>query len=107
VEGVKNFATCYNKRMLFQLNLIIHGRVQGVFFREFGCEEARRLGLVGTIQNNSDDTVSAVAQGDKSQLEKFKEWCQKGPKLASVERVEEQWQEVEKLSFDRFFCAFH
>ena len=88
--------------MLYQLTLTIHGRVQGVFFRESACAEARRLGLVGKVENNADGTVGIVAQGYKDTLEQFKMWCHKGPKLAQVEKVEEEWKEIEKLSFIGF-----
>ena len=88
--------------MLYQLTLIIHGRVQGVFFRELACEEARRLKLVGKVENVPDGTVSVIIEGDKAKLEEFSTWCHKGPQLARVEKVEEEWKKIEKLSFDSF-----
>ncbi len=88
--------------MLYQLTLTIHGRVQGVFFRESTCAEARQLGLVGSVENNAGGTVSVVAEGPKEKLEQLKKFCQAGPPYAKVERVEEEWREIKKLGFVGF-----
>ncbi|WP_152981426.1 acylphosphatase [Hymenobacter sp. AT01-02] len=43
--------------------LQVHGRVQGVFYRQSTQQEASRLGLTGTVRNNEDGTVSIEAEG--------------------------------------------
>lgn len=68
----------------------IHGRVQGVFFRQSTKQEADRLGLHGYTQNNPDDTVTIEAEGPAEALAALEAWCQHGPPLARVERVEAQ-----------------
>ncbi len=68
--------------------LTIHGRVQGVFFRHHTREKALELGLVGFVKNQSDGTVYAEAEGEISAVEKWVEWCRKGPAAARVDRVE-------------------
>lgn len=88
--------------MLYQLTLTIHGRVQGVFFRELACEEARCLGLVGSVKNNPNGTVGVVAQGEKVKLEEFKICCRKGSEMARVEKIEEEWKEINSVSFSDF-----
>ncbi|RTQ50713.1 acylphosphatase [Hymenobacter gummosus] len=66
----------------------IHGRVQGVFFRQSTQQEARRLGLHGYAQNNPDDTVTIEAEGTAEALAALESWCQHGPPQARVDRVE-------------------
>lgn len=68
-----------------------HGRVQGVFFRQNTVAQARRLGLVGTVENDPDGTVFVVAEGDRAALETLLDWLHHGPEQASVERVEAAW----------------
>ncbi|GAB3831827.1 acylphosphatase [Hymenobacter jeollabukensis] len=66
----------------------IHGRVQGVFFRQSAKEQADRLGLHGYARNNPDDTVSIEAEGPTEALAALEAWCRQGPPRARVERVE-------------------
>jgi acylphosphatase len=68
-------------------NLIIRGKVQGVFFRATAKEEATKLKLKGWIRNNFDHTVEAIVTGDDSDVQAFIQWCTKGPPNASVEEV--------------------
>lgn len=68
--------------------LRIHGKVQGVFFRESSRAEAVRLGLSGWVRNRSDGTVEAVVEGEPAPLEDFIRWCHRGPPSARVSNVE-------------------
>ncbi len=68
--------------------LRIHGKVQGVYFRESARAEAARLGLTGWVRNRDDGTVEAVAEGDPGALEYFVRWCQRGPPTAQVKHLE-------------------
>ncbi len=70
------------------LRLVIHGRVQGVFFRDAMRREAKRLAVNGWVRNHFDGTVEAVAQGDSAAVEAIVRWAQRGPELALVERVD-------------------
>ncbi|UOQ55074.1 acylphosphatase [Hymenobacter cellulosivorans] len=70
--------------------LLIHGRVQGVFFRQSTRAEAQRLGLTGYARNNADGTVTIEAEGSTAALDELETWCHKGPPAARVERVEVQ-----------------
>ncbi|HAZ28966.1 MAG TPA: acylphosphatase [Candidatus Magasanikbacteria bacterium] len=88
--------------MLYRITLRIHGIVQGVFFRDSTRDYARGLGLVGFVKNCSDGTVEAVAEGPKDALENLRDWCKKGPELAAVVRVEEQWKNIDEKSVDTF-----
>ena len=66
----------------------IHGRVQGVFFRQSSREEARRLGLTGYARNNADHTVTIEAEGPAAALDALEAWCRQGPEMARVDRVD-------------------
>lgn len=73
-----------------RLHLLIHGRVQGVYFRSDARDRARALGLTGWVRNRLDgDTVEIVAEGPAEKLEIFRDWCRQGPPGAYVRRVEE------------------
>ena len=70
------------------LQLIIRGKVQGVFFRKCTHEEAFRLGLSGTVENLNDGSVQVHVQGDVVQVEKLLQWCRTGPPRAVVSSLE-------------------
>ena len=79
-------------------HLVIHGRVQGVFYRGWAVETARMLGLAGWVRNRRDGTVEALAQGDESAVERFIALAREGPSAASVERIDVSEQEPAPLS---------
>ncbi|MBN8770197.1 MAG: acylphosphatase [Thiobacillus sp.] len=68
--------------------LRIHGRVQGVWFRESMRMEAERLNVAGWVRNTPDGAVEAVIQGPASAVEALIEWAHAGPPLARVDRLE-------------------
>ena len=74
----------------YTIRLIIHGRVQGVFFRASARDEALRLGLEGWVRNLPDGTVEILAAGSRPDVIRFEKWCGQGPAGARVDRVERQ-----------------
>ncbi len=74
--------------------LKIHGKVQGVFFRDTSRAEAQKLNLSGWVRNTSDGTLEIVAEGEDVNLKKFVEWCKYGPDHAEVENVNVWWHDV-------------
>ena len=72
---------------------IVHGRVQGVFFRAFVEEHAQRLDLVGYVRNLPSDAVEVVAEGEREQVNKLVGRLKTGPPTAIVDRVEISWSE--------------
>jgi acylphosphatase len=74
-----------------RLHAIVHGRVQGVSFRYFTQHRARELGLVGYVRNHWDGTVEVVAEGQRSDLERFLAFLQVGPRAAFVTQVDTRW----------------
>ena len=69
-------------------HLRIHGRVQGVWFRESMRLEAERLNVTGWVRNTPDGAVEAVIQGPAGAVDAMIEWARSGPPLARVDRVE-------------------
>ncbi len=69
------------------LQIIVSGRVQGVYFRAFCQKQANRLNLSGYAKNLPDGDVEIIACGESSQLQQLLKWCHKGPLLAKVKRV--------------------
>lgn len=69
------------------LDIIVSGKVQGVFFRLSTKAVADQLGVKGIAQNHADGTVYIEAEGDRFALESFLEWCHEGPERADVEKV--------------------
>jgi acylphosphatase len=76
------------------LHAIIHGRVQGVFFRDSTRGEAERLGLTGWVRNRPDGTVEVQAVGPRPRLEELHDWLHLGPPAAEVLEVEATWGEA-------------
>jgi acylphosphatase len=66
---------------------VVSGRVQGVGFRYFALEAARRDGLHGYVTNNDDGSVEAVAEGESEAVERFERALRRGPSRSRVENV--------------------
>lgn len=77
---------------------IIHGRVQGVFFRDTIRREAVARGVAGWVRNRDDGTVEAVFEGESDAVEALVALCGKGPPGARVDRVEVSDEEPKSLS---------
>lgn len=75
------------------MRAIIHGRVQGVFFRDFTRTHAMRFGLLGCVRNLWDGTVEVVAEGDREALERLLRQLYVGPSSARVEKIDLEWSE--------------
>ena len=69
------------------VNLIVKGKVQGVFFRAEAKDAADKLSVKGWIKNHEDGNVEIMAKGSDQALEAFIEWCRKGPHKAGVTDV--------------------
>ena len=88
------------------LSTTVYGRVQGVFFRYFTLNEARRLGLKGYVRNlASGDALEVQAEGEKPQLDRLLEQLKVGPPGAWVKRVEIDWSDYSG-QFDDFIVRY-
>jgi len=79
-------------REQLRAHVVIHGLVQGVFFRASTREEAFRLGVGGWVRNLPDGSVEALFEGEKKKVEEIVGWCYKGPPGARVLKVDLQWE---------------
>lgn len=79
--------------MIKRSHVFISGRVQGVFFRANTRDRARELGLGGWVRNLPDGRVEAVFEGEEDRVREMIEWCHRGPRFASVSRVEVDMEE--------------
>jgi acylphosphatase len=78
--------------------VIVHGRVQGVFFRDTARRMAQSRGVSGWVRNTSQGTVEAAFEGDPEAVESMIRWSHQGPRGAAVERVEVAEEEPEGLT---------
>jgi acylphosphatase len=77
--------------------VVVHGRVQGVFFRDTVRRMAHSRGVSGWVRNRADGAVEAVFEGDAEAVESMLRFCRQGPERAAVERVEELDEQPEGL----------
>jgi acylphosphatase len=75
---------------MIALRLTVHGKVQGVFYRNWTVHAARRLGLTGWVRNQPDGTVAALVQGEEIAVRQMLALMHHGPPRAAVERIEQQ-----------------
>lgn len=68
-------------------HVIVEGRVQGVWFRDYTCREARRLNLSGWVRNKDDGTVEALFTGAESDVTSMLEWLWQGSPGSRVDAV--------------------
>lgn len=68
--------------------VIVHGAVQGVFFRDTCRSTATRHGIAGWVRNRPDGTVEASFEGPPEQVQSMVDWAGVGPPMARVDHVE-------------------
>jgi acylphosphatase len=69
------------------LQVVVSGRVQGVWFRGWMRQEARALGLDGWVRNRFDGSVEALFSGPDAAVEAMVAACGEGPPAARVDEV--------------------
>ncbi len=67
---------------------VVHGHVQGVFFRDSTRRRAEVIGVTGWACNRPDGAVEAVLEGDAASVERMLDYLRSGPARANVDRVE-------------------
>ncbi|SDP61922.1 acylphosphatase [Desulforhopalus singaporensis] len=83
------------------IRVIVTGRVQGVFFRDYTQKQAARLGLCGWVRNLPDGTVEALIQGKATDIRKMLNWLNTGSPLATVTGIK-TWKTAESAVFSSF-----
>lgn len=77
--------------------ILVAGRVQGVFYRNWTVEEARALGLCGWVRNLRSGEVEILASGPDEAIAALAEKCRTGPPAARVEEVRVEEPDPETL----------
>ncbi|MET9888174.1 acylphosphatase [Streptomyces sp. NPDC006430] len=80
-----------------RIRVIVHGVVQGVFFRDTCRRTALDHGAAGWVRNLPDGTVEAVFEGDAKAVAHMVDWAHHGPPGASVVRVQLHEERPEAL----------
>ena len=78
--------------------VVVHGRVQGVFFRDTVRRLAAQRQVAGWARNVPDGTVEAIFEGDADAVERLVAFCYEGPRGAEVDRVDVFAEEPEGLA---------
>lgn len=68
--------------------IVVHGRVQGVFFRQSAQDTAGDLGVAGWVRNRDDGSVEMVVEGEDDAVERMIAWAHEGPSHAQVTGVD-------------------
>ena len=77
--------------------IVVKGKVQGVFFRKYARTNAQLTGVKGFVRNQPDGSVYIEVAGEAAQVDKFIKWCHRGPVNAEVKTVE-----VTEIPFKEF-----
>jgi acylphosphatase len=78
---------------IVRAHIWVKGRVQGVGFRAHVEFYARQIGgLTGWVCNVGYDTVEAVAEGERKNVERFIEMMKQGPNMSRVDASKVEWE---------------
>lgn len=78
-----------------RVEAVVHGRVQGVGFREFVRHEASTRGITGYVRNSDDGrNVEIVAEGEDAAIEGLVRAVREGPRFARVEVVDAKYSDA-------------
>jgi acylphosphatase len=85
--------------------VLISGMVQGVAFRAYTRDTARRAGVHGWVRNLRDGRVEAVIEGEEDKVNAVVTWCRRGPSLSRVEDVK-VYEEIPTGEFKDFDITY-
>ncbi len=74
--------------MIVAKRLVVSGLVQGVGFRYFVVQAARRLEITGYVRNLRDGTVEIVVEGSPIDVRALEMDVLAGPRHGRVDRIE-------------------
>lgn len=83
---------------MIRRRVVVHGFVQGVYFRDTVRRQAVAAGVSGWVRNNRDGTVEAVFEGEPAAVERMIAFCHEGPRGAHVTRVDASDEDPEGLT---------
>ena len=73
--------------MKVHYNILVKGKVQGVFYRQQSIQRAHELGISGYVRNLPDGNVHLEAEGEEEDIQSFIAWCHAGTPASKVEEV--------------------
>ena len=82
---------------MIRRRVVVHGRVQGVFFRDSVRRRAEEHGVAGWVANRWDGCVEAVFEGEQKAVERLLRFVHEGPRGAEVTHVETAEEDPEGL----------
>jgi acylphosphatase len=82
---------------MIRRRVLVHGHVQGVFFRDSTRRLAEREGVAGWVRNRPDGAVEAVFEGEPEAVVRLVRFTREGPRGAQVDRAEVTEEEPEGL----------
>ena len=74
--------------MTIRRRVVVHGLVQGVFFRDSVRRRASSTAVGGWVRNTGEGAVEAVFEGEQGAVGALVTFCREGPRGARVDRVE-------------------
>lgn len=80
---------------------IVKGKVQGVGFRVFALDSARKNNVHGWVRNLPNGSVEVYAEGDELRLTEFLTDLYRGPVISHVDDIELDWQ-ITEPQFEQF-----
>jgi acylphosphatase len=83
---------------MIRRRVVVHGLVQGVFFRDTVQRRAHQLGVAGWVRNNWDGTVEAVFEGAPGAVDALVALCHEGPRGSRVDHVDVTEDDLEGLT---------
>jgi len=88
-----------------RIRITVEGHVQGVGFRFFAVQQARKLNVTGWVRNCRDGSVEAVAEGEAGMLKEFAAALKRGHFAAKVSGISVH-PETYRAEFDDFDVKF-
>jgi acylphosphatase len=84
------------------IRFIVHGKVQGVFYRKFVAQKLRQMGIRGYVRNLPDGTVEVVVRASEEELDAIRQALEEGSPLSEVEEIEMEYLDDDDLLYDGF-----
>jgi acylphosphatase len=87
---------------LVHLRALVHGKVQGVYYRAFASRAARFLSIKGFVRNARNGDVELEAEGERADIDELLRQLKAGPPEAEVDNIDTTWSEYSGVykSFD-------
>ena len=89
-----------------RVHAVVHGLVQGVFFRDYTRQKAQELGLSGWVRNLPDRTVETVFEGNSRKVEAMLDWLKIGSPMSQVGHVDSKDEEPQGTAGETFTVRY-